>query len=108
MRTRDWLQLEGTDCRDPFQGCVAVFSDYSMQESLPWEKLTANSDLNLAVYLSVMTALREMGSLSLPTADKEVKQWQKGKSHKHILITKGALPKHANCIPRSSLGNTSS
>lgn len=61
----------------------------------------ANSDINLAVYLSVMT-LRETGYLSLPTTDKEVKQWQRGKSHELVLITKGALPKHANCIPRSS------
>lgn len=71
-------------------------------------KTMANSDLNLVVSLSVMTVLREMGYLSLPTADKEVKQWQRGKSPETIVITEGALPKYANRIPRGSSGNTTS
>lgn len=41
----------------------------------------ANSDLNSVLYLSVMIAHREMGYLSLPTADKEVNQWQRRKNH---------------------------
>lgn len=108
MRTKDWPRSEGTDCRDPLQCCVPIFSDYSINEKFPWVELLVNSDLNLVVCLSVMAALREMGYLFLPTADKEGKHWQRGKSHEPIFMTTEALSDHASFVAGSSLGNISS
>lgn len=53
----------------------------------------SHSDLKLVAYLSVMVVLREIEYWSLPSADREGRQWQKRKSHEPVFITKEAIPK---------------